>query len=347
MVEHFLGDSQVDFQSFHSLQSGSMKSDSVLLNDWHVVAKSIDLEPGMMVRFRLLEKDLVIWRGDTGSIRVWRDRCPHRSVRLSNGRVVEDTLVCAYHGMTYNSTGHCINVPAHPNYTAPKQARVETYQAQERYGLVFVCLGTSTQDIPPFPEWDDSQYRFYITGSYAIQCNGLRAIENFLDVSHFPFLHQGVLGDLSKPEIEDYEALITQDGVCAKNIRIWQPDPYGTGTETYVNYDYWAFRPLTAYLRKTSPSGDCLTLLYTVSPVNENSCIVWMSGAMNYGYDLSNEEVCRFQDEILRQDLQNLESHCPQALPLDHSLEFHTPSDRTSLVYRRWLKQLGVTYGTV
>jgi phenylpropionate dioxygenase-like ring-hydroxylating dioxygenase large terminal subunit len=198
-----------------------------------------------------------------------------------------------------------------------------------------------------FPEWNNPEYRFYITGPYSIRCNGFRAIENFLDVSHFPFLHGGILGDVSKPEIDDYEVSITDEGVCAPNIRIWQPDPYGTGEGSHVFYEYWAFRPLVAYLRKPSLAGECLTLLYTVSPVDQESCVVWMSGALNYGHDMSDEELRGFQDTIIRQDLHNLESHTPQQLPLNTLIEFHTPSDRLSLMYRRWLKQLGVTYGII
>ena len=328
------------------LLSGN-RFDPVLWNDWHVLARSSDLPLGDIMKARLLETDLVLWRSQDGQVQVWQDRCPHRSVRLSYGRVVENTLVCSYHGLAYNTAGVCVHVPAHPDYVPPKQACIRTYQAQERYGLIYVCLGTPTQDIAVFPEWGNPDYRSYITGPYRIAANAFRAIENFLDVAHFPFIHGGILGDTVKPEIPNYEVSITDAGVYAKNIQVWQPDPYGTGQGAYVSYDYWAFRPLTVYLRKTNPGGELLTLFYNVTPVDEENCVSWMSGAINYAETISDAELIAFQDKITLQDLQNLESHTPQKLPLDSPLEFHLPSDRTSLMYRKWLRQLGVMYGVI
>lgn len=324
---------------------GEKRNDPVLLNDWYAVTRTQDLQPESLMKFRLLDVDLVIWRGDDGQVQVWEDRCPHRSVRLSAGQVVGNTLVCSYHGMSYNSAGQCIKVPAHPGYIPPKQACAHTFQVKERYGLIYVCLGEPQQDIVVFPEWDEPAYRCYLTGPYFIRSNGYRAIENFLDVAHFPFLHEGILGDRDRPEIEDYPVVINDDGVFASNIRVWQPDPYGTGQGDYVIYDYWAFRPLTAYLRKYSPTGECLALLYNVTPVSEEECVGWMLGSLNYAHDISDQAIRAFQDEIVFQDLDNLESHTPKKLPLDSQVEFHVPSDRSSLMYRKWLKQLGITYG--
>ena len=321
--------------------------DPVLWNDWHVVAKSGDIPPGSLQRARLLETDLVLWRAHNGTVQAWADRCPHRSVRLSAGKVVENTLVCLYHGLAYDPTGSCVHVPAHPGYQPPPQACAQTYQVKEQYNLVFVCLGEPAQTVPPFPEWELPDYRFYTTGPYTIAANAYRTIENFLDVAHFPFIHDGILGDPAMPEIPDYTVSITDAGVYAKDIQVWQPDPYGTGKGDYVSYDYWAYRPLTAYLRKNSPTGEVLSLLYTVSPVDEEHCIAWMSGSMNYGHQLSIEGIMAFQDEVVLQDKGNLESHYPQVLPLHPHTEFHLPSDRATAMYRKWLRQLGVRYGVV
>lgn len=335
--------SQANVVSVHA--ANGKVSDRGLLNDWHVVAKADDLPPNTLLKVRLLDTQLVLWRSGNGAVCAWEDRCPHRSVRLSNGRIVGDTLVCSYHGLAYDTQGQCVRVPAHPGYTPPKQACVRTFKAQERYDLIYVCLGEPERDIVVFPEWDDPTYRCYLTGPYPIRSNGLRAIENFLDVAHFPFIHEGILGDPDKPEIEDYDVTIDDKGVFASKIRVWQPDPYGIGRGDYVIYDYWAFRPLTAYLRKYSPSGECLTLLYHVAPVSETECVSWMSGALNYGHDISEADIKAYQDKIVLQDLNNLESHNPQRVPLDGNVEFHLPSDRTSLMYRKWLKQQGITYG--
>ena len=103
------------------------------------------------------------------------------------------------HGWTYNQAGKCVHIPAHPDQAPPTKAQVKPYKAQERYGLVWVSLGEPTQDIPPFPEWENAAYRKILCGPYRIQANGPRIVENFLDVGHFPFVHEGILGDQAHP----------------------------------------------------------------------------------------------------------------------------------------------------
>ncbi|MGA7937508.1 MAG: aromatic ring-hydroxylating dioxygenase subunit alpha [Kovacikia sp.] len=321
--------------------------DSVLWNDWHVLARSHDLQPGSIIGARLLDTDLVLWRGKDTEILVWEDRCPHRSVRLSGGKVVGDTLVCSYHGMVYDPRGQCIKVPSQPNYVPPKQACVHAYKVQERYDLVFVCLGEPDKDIPAFPEWDAPGYRSILCGPHYCRSGGFRAIENFLDLAHFPFVHTGILGEPGLTGVEDYEVSANESGIRLHDIRIWQPDPVGMRQGAVVTYNYWALRPLTAYLTKITPNGEGLTILYYVTPVSEEECIGWMCIAVNYGDPSQDQEIKAFQDHVVLQDIVNLESHNPKRLPLNLQAEFHVPCDRGSLAYRKWLKSLGLTYGVI
>jgi phenylpropionate dioxygenase-like ring-hydroxylating dioxygenase large terminal subunit len=67
---------------------------------------------------------------------------------------------------------------------------------------------------------------------------------------------------------------------------------------------------------------------------------------MNYGHDVPEEELRAFQDEIVSQDVPIVESQRPELLPLDLQAELHLRSDRTAIAYRKWLKELGLTFGT-
>lgn len=323
------------------------KKHCAIYDDWHPIALVESLQLGGLQQIRLLGQDLVLWRSESGSIQVWEDRCPHRSVRLSGGKVVDNTIVCPYHGMVYNRAGQCIKVPAHPDYVPPKQACVRSYPVQEQYGLVFVCLGDAPKAIAPFPEWSDPSYFKVLTGPHFCRTGGYRAIENFLDAAHFAHIHTDILGDLSFPEVSDYAVTTDDRGVHFADIQVWQPDPMGKGQGSFVTYQYSALRPLTAYLRKGNPAGECLTILFCVTPVSEEECICWTWMAVNFMDASQKEEAIAFQDRIFLQDLANLESHNPKRLPLNSSMEFHVPCDRGSLAYRKWLKQLGVTYGVI
>ena len=148
-----------------------------------------------------------------------------------------------YHGWIFNTSGQCVHIPAHPDQTIPTKARAKTYQITQAYGLIWVCLGTPSQPVPPFPEWGKPGFRFIPCGPYPVHASGPRIIENFLDVGHFPFVHEGILGMRERPEIADYEAEINADGVLAKGIRVFQPDGFGTGQGDWSNTPMLPFGP--------------------------------------------------------------------------------------------------------
>ena len=49
---------------------------------------------------------------------------------------------------------------------------------------------------------------------------------------------------------------------------------------------------------------------------------------------------------IFAQDRPILESQRPELLPLDLTAELSIRADRAAIAYRRWLKRLGVSFGT-
>jgi phenylpropionate dioxygenase-like ring-hydroxylating dioxygenase large terminal subunit len=321
-----------------------MIDDPVLLNDWHVVARESDLARGSVTASRLLGVDLVVWRGD-GGVQVWDDLCVHRGAKLSGGRVRDGCITCPYHGWTYDAAGECVRIPAHPNQKPPPRAHTNVHPVKVAYGLVWTCLGTPAGDPPPYPEWHDSAYRNIPCGPYPFRALGPRVIENFLDVGHFPFVHAGYLGDPGHTEIDDYEAVITPTGVLAKDIPIWQPDPDGTGKAAKVLYTYEALRPLTARFTKVQ-GAQRFTMIDIVTPVDAEQSVAWAIMSMNYAFDVPAEKIVRFQDEVTAQDLPIVESQRPELLPLDLQAELHLRSDRTAIAYRKWLRQLGLKFGT-
>jgi phenylpropionate dioxygenase-like ring-hydroxylating dioxygenase large terminal subunit len=199
--------------------------------------------------------------------------------------------------------------------------------------------------VPPFPEWEDGAFRKLLCGPYAVEASGPRIVENFLDVAHFPYVHENVLGVPDRPEIADYEAVVSAEGVEARGVRVWQPDPYGTGQGDWVSYTYRVHRPLTAFLLKES-TGPRFSILLTITPHEPARSTAWMWMAMNYGHDLPAADLIAWQDGIFAQDQPILESQRPELLPLDLTAELNIKADRTAIAYRRWLRRLGVSFGT-
>ena len=331
-----------------------MISDRTVVDEWHAVARVSDVVPGGLMPVRLLEEDLLLWRSSAG-VEAWRDYCPHRGAKLSLGRVRDDRVVCPYHGMEYEAGGRCVRVPAHPGRPPPRQARATCYEVTERYGLVWASLGAPSGDVPPFPEADDDTFHVYIGGRYEYATSGYRAIENFFDLAHFPFVHPGLLGDEAHPELADYDVEVTNEGLVVTNTRFWQPKPTNTIDidGLTVDYGYHVPRPLTVRLTKDigmhnasgAPMREALVL--TFAPETPESGVGWVLLASNYDQQYEVKDIEEFTDLILGQDLPVVESQRPKRLPLDESAEINVPADRTSVHYRRWLRSLGVTYGTL
>ena len=219
---------------------------------------------------------------------------------------------------------------------------VKTYQARERYGLVWVSLGEPTQDVPPCPQWGDERFRMALWGPKRVKAGGPRLIENFLDVAHLPFVHAGLLGDAERPEIGEYEAEIGPDGVKSGRIGVHQPNPFGDQGGT-VDYTYRAFRPLTAHFLKESGQSNYAILLM-VTPHAEVESSAWALIATTHPEATAADLRARL-DEIFGQDQPIVESQRPELLPLDLQAELHLRSDRMAIAYRRWLNELGLTFG--
>lgn len=317
-----------------------MIDDPVLIEDWHPVARLDDVVHGGPIAIKLLGEDLVVWRSD-GELCAWQDLCVHRGTRLSLGRVVDgDRLECPYHGWTYNTEGRCVLIPAHPEQTPPAKACVATFRAREAYGVVWATLGTGAAELPRFELMQDPSHRVLLAGPYRVRASGPRIIENFLDIAHFPFVHEGSLGDRARPEIADYDAQVTADGVLATGVKVYQPDPYGTGKGSTVTYTYRVHRPLSASLVKHGEQS--FGILLSVTPHDAVDSTAWMWMVMDYEPPPG---MLAYQDRIFEQDRPILESQRPELLPLDLQAELHLRSDRTAIAYRRWLRQLGVRTG--
>ena len=323
-----------------------MLEDPVLLNDWHVVGLASELALGGVKAARLLGTDLVLWR-ETGGVHAWLDQCRHRGARLSLGTVREESLVCAYHGWCYNGSGTCTLIPAHSALTAQIGAQARVFQARERYGLIWVCLGVPKADVPAFAEWDDPSYKKVHAGPYRFRACATRVLEDFLDAGHYPFVHASQMGGSRNYEMSGYQVTETESGLLSEEIgvrRIWRDGPGGTG-EVAVTYSYRVERPLTGQYTKAY-GKERFSMLDTVTPVDEAESLVWSVMAYNYPPGKSDRELIEYQDTLAAEDVRTVESQRPQRLPLEVGQEIAVPSDALSVAYRAWLKKLGLKFGT-
>lgn len=329
--------------------------DPALLNDWHPVAIASTLSNASMMPSQLLDTPLVIWRELDGTLHAWEDRCPHRGMKLSMGTLHADSISCPYHGWTFGNAGRCTFVPALPELRAADlRGQVKTFAAQERYGLIWVCLGTPSHDVLSFPEFADDHLRKVWCGPYDVASSAPRIVENFLDMAHFAYVHEGILGEKAQAAIRDYtvESFESTDygsGIWAKKCFAWQPRSNNMASGgSHVEYTYRVVRPLTAILTKEpqSQQGFREAISLHLQPLTETTTRAWIILALT-DFESSDEALRTFQDTISLQDKPIVENQQPLRLPLAQGAEMSMVTDRMSLAYRRYLKEQNLRYGVV
>lgn len=329
----------------------TIKTDPLLLNDWHPVGFSHQIAAGAHQPARLMEQDIVLWRRADGSLQAWDDRCPHRGARLSLGGVVDDCLTCPYHGWRFDGEGRCVLKPAQPAAPLPPEPMTQAFAVQEQYGIVWVCLGAPARDVIPYEEFADARLRNILAGPYAVRACAPRVVENFIDMAHFSFVHEGILGDAGATEIPDYavEPFVDatgQPGVRAQGMRVTQPQAnLQAEGPSDVEYGYRISRPLCAILTKHIVGSDvteAITLF--IQPVAEDESQVWMVFSAMQSPE-PDDAVRDFQDTVFAQDKPILESQRPQRLPLQPRAEQAQRADLLSAHYRRYLREQGLSYG--
>lgn len=144
---------------------------------------------------KLLGEDLVLFKDGAGRIGLLIDRCSHRGVSLSYGRIHDEGIACAYHGWLYDVEGNILQTPAEQNDAITRTVKHRAYQARKYAGLYWAYLGPAPA--PELPKWDVLERkdgRLEINIYQPVNCNWLQSIENSADPDHRQLLHQEYVG---------------------------------------------------------------------------------------------------------------------------------------------------------
>ncbi|MGB6104333.1 MAG: aromatic ring-hydroxylating dioxygenase subunit alpha [Pusillimonas sp.] len=179
----------------------------ILVRDaWYIAGLSGDFQPDELHGQVIVGRPVLIWRTASGRVAAFDDRCCHKRVPLSAGRVIEGRLLeCAYHGLCFDSTGGCVRIPSQPEGKIPEQARLKPLPVVEQDGLVWVWPGNPGRAAgfkpPSLPEVDDESWGRVLSEPLRVPANSMLMIENLLDITHFYPLHEGNIGDIENSKI--------------------------------------------------------------------------------------------------------------------------------------------------
>jgi ferredoxin-NADP reductase/phenylpropionate dioxygenase-like ring-hydroxylating dioxygenase large terminal subunit len=314
---------------------------------WHAIMPVHELDHGPKP-FRLMGIDIVLFRDGEGNPRALRDRCCHRTAKLSKGWCQGGNIVCGYHGWTYDGAGKLVRIPQLDADTPLPDLHVDAYWCMERYGYAWVSIEEPIEDLFDIPEDRDPAYRrifqFYETWKTA----PMRMMENSFDNAHFAFVHQATFGNADQPKPKRYDLVETDYGFyAASTVDILNPPEAHQVTGVTTPYttrkmeNHW-YLPFCRRMDMEYPSGIRHIIINSATPIDDNTIqLMQLLYRNDTEADCPTEKLIAWDLKITLEDKDVLESTDPDAtIDISQKIESHMPSDRPGIVMRKRLLDL-------
>jgi phenylpropionate dioxygenase-like ring-hydroxylating dioxygenase large terminal subunit len=180
-----------------------------LKDSWYVAARSAEVTRQPLARV-LLNDPVVFYRRQDGTAIALEDRCCHRHLPLSMGKLEGDELRCGYHGLKFDASGRCVEIPGQESI--PPQARVRSYPVVERFRWLWIWMGAAERaDAALIPDWwwaDHPQWAYTQPAQIHVKCNYQLVSDNVLDVTHLAYVHATSIG---APSITEFPATVERE----------------------------------------------------------------------------------------------------------------------------------------
>lgn len=322
---------------------------------WHAVMPLSMLEGRQPQPFTLLGESIVLFFDAQGQPAALKDRCCHRTAKLSKGRCVNGALECGYHGWTYNGQGRVIRIPQYDADRAiPADYCTPAYRCVAKYGYAWVALEEPIAPIPEVPEFDAPGWRTIFQFYERWDTSPVRALENSFDNSHFSFVHRATFGVAAQPKPSKYQLVERDGGFYAETlIDAVNPPAYqqvsGTTdpiTQRLMRNAY--FLPFSRRLDIEYPSGIRHIIINCFTPIDDGHIQLaqWLF-RNDTEADCPAQLLIDFDHVITREDKDILESTDPDALvdTRRRGVEYSMDSDKPGMLIRKQLMELLAAHG--
>lgn len=263
-------------------------------NCWYVAATSTEVTNTPLSR-RVAGEDVVLWRSAGDQVAAFENRCAHRAFPLSHSIVDGETLVCGYHGCTYDIAGACVDIPSQER--VPTGMRVRVFAILEEPPFVWIWTGSpgaAASSRPPTVPWVSESGWETFDSAWDVAANYLMVHEHYLDFSYAPILHAADIPESirSMPAFSDVEVTET----TVRYIRVlppakptgWEADAGGLDHDVeYRRTETGTFASPALHLQRwdvETPTGAVLTTtrIHAITPADASSTRVVMMGSRNY-----------------------------------------------------------------
>jgi phenylpropionate dioxygenase-like ring-hydroxylating dioxygenase large terminal subunit len=328
-------------------------------NCWWVAATRDELTDVPLAR-QLLGGRLVLARTDSGLLAL-DDRCPHRRAPLSAGRLVDEGIECPYHGIRFNRQGQCTLVPSAPNRT--QSLIVRSYPTVESGPFVWIWMGDpekADSNLIPELKWP-SEPTLRVGGYHIVRCSHMALLENFMDLTHVPFVHRNRFSDLhvadqfleaptcsTEPYVSEHSVStatqlklpateLERHSLGLKMEHMVERTSENTVTLPSCFVQHNRMRILSAH---PTPQQYYVHAALCTTPISPNQCHFWWATVQDFGQDIKERWQAACEDG-LKDDIDVLEN-VQRVIDQDFSgtPEILVESDVSVIQMRRVLRRM-------
>ena len=277
-----------------------------LRNAWYIAAWDYELTDKPLAR-TFMNQPVALFRDQAGKAWAVEDRCCHRGAALTHGKVIETGLQCGYHGLVFDGTGKCVEIPGQDHI--PPAAAIRSFPVIERQEFIWIWMGDpALADEALVLDWP-----FHEGGSsplphrkavMKLDCNFLMMVDNLMDLTHLGYVHTKTIGGNPRAHVNAEMSTVRTDTGCI--FTRWMldavpPPTYVKGGGFQGKVDRWqefeyvipgTIKQWSGALdvgkgarENREQDGFHIRLLHSVTPATESSSHYFWSVANGYRLD--------------------------------------------------------------
>jgi phenylpropionate dioxygenase-like ring-hydroxylating dioxygenase large terminal subunit len=302
----------------------------LLPNFWTPVLPVAEIQD-TPVAVEVAGEKLVLFRNSQGEIGALLDRCPHRGAALSLGRVGENGCIeCPYHGWQFDKDGSCnhvpLNNPAEINLSKLSTVSLSTLVVA---GLVWVFTGQGERPHLQVPESLMRSPESYFIHYEIWDTHWTRIVENSMDYAHVSFVHRNSFGnELAQQALKAGSFVETQASKTDRSIQVF--NRYHN-IESAFSFEW--HQPNLVVIKFDEMGIPVRSHSFAI-PINENQTRFLMAIellAPHAGEMMQAFVAPMIEDRIIIEPQKG-------AIP-STTEELNVPSDKATLMFRRWYHQ--------
>ena len=320
---------------------------------WYVIGEKNEFRSNKLYKKTIWNNDYVVWK-DNNSYFAMDNHCSHRGASLVKGKIVNQNIICPYHGYEFNSSGILTFVPG-LNFTNNKCQNMKTYQIKEINGWVYLNVNASLKELD-VPIYEEPEAKNINCTSNLLNLpfkSYARLIsENSLDVMHIVYVHSFGNIQVPSPIYENPPKLQDDYPNHYKTEYI-----YVAGNESiakkvfnssYLNVDVEFILPNTQIVRVKFDKY-ISTIITSVTPINMTHSQIFMKSYRSYWYKpnatnlfdkfynhVFNQFTHKIMMDTILQDKNVVENIYPKYMDGKYNMKFDKPGN----LYRQLYKKL-------